>query len=199
MLRRRRRDESDVEGKQDARSALAGLWNQAQSAGRLRREACAFDERLELAVGGVARQVLHSAVGRGDKPGSRSVAERTPDPLIDGRGGLHLLGREVEHTEFSSACSYDRMRTQELEVADLHGMTASTVASSWACSRWRGSTRHSSVARTRGGKRPRRRSRSISQSGCAYDPTRLVGMRPFRSIPSDTSHSLRRMRLRALR
>ena len=41
------------------------------------------------------------------------------------------------------------------------------VASSWACSRYCGSTRHSSVARTRGGNRWRSRSRSISQSGWA--------------------------------
>ena len=52
---------------------------------------------------------------------------------------------------------------------------AISVASSCASSRYCGSTRHSSVARTRGGKRPRRRSRSISQSGWAYEPTRLVG------------------------
>src|SRR6478672_806919 len=52
---------------------------------------------------------------------------------------------------------------------------ATSVASSWASSRYLGSIRHSSFARTRGGKRSRSRARSISQSGCAYEPTRLVG------------------------
>jgi hypothetical protein len=42
---------------------------------------------------------------------------------------------------------------------------ARIVASSNACSRHSGSTRHSSVARTRGGKRPASLTLSISQSG----------------------------------
>ena len=61
---------------------------------------------------------------------------------------------------------------------------ASSVASSCACSRYSGSTRHSSLARTRGGKRPRElRSRSISQSGWAYEPTRLVGRASGSEVP----------------
>src|SRR4051812_21003579 len=36
--------------------------------------------------------------------------------------------------------------------------------------------RHRSAARTRGGSRPRSFSRSISQSGCGWDPTRLVSI-----------------------
>src|SRR4051794_2376002 len=50
-------------------------------------------------------------------------------------------------------------------------------ASSWASSMNAGSTRQSSRARTRGGKRSRSLSRSSSQEGWAYEPTRLVGMR----------------------
>src|SRR5262249_61987896 len=38
-----------------------------------------------------------------------------------------------------------------------------------------GATRHSSLARTRGGNRPANFSRSISQSGWAYEPTSEVG------------------------
>src|SRR3954447_3348462 len=62
---------------------------------------------------------------------------------------------------------------------------ASRVASS--CASWShgGSPRHSSRARTRGGKRSRSRSRSISQFGWAYDPTRLVGIRTSRVSHTD--------------
>src|SRR6188474_2230923 len=52
---------------------------------------------------------------------------------------------------------------------------ASTVASFCACSSHSGATRQSSVARTRGGKRDASLARSISQSGCAYEPTSDVG------------------------
>src|SRR5579863_128749 len=41
--------------------------------------------------------------------------------------------------------------------------------------------RQSSLARTRGGKRPASLARSISHSGCAYDPTSVVG-RSMRSL-----------------
>src|SRR3954469_2304475 len=50
-------------------------------------------------------------------------------------------------------------------------------ASCWASSMDARSTRQSSRARTRGGKRSRSLSRSSSQEGWAYEPTRLVGMR----------------------
>src|SRR5687768_5343227 len=49
------------------------------------------------------------------------------------------------------------------------------VASSCASSRYCGGMRHSSRARTRGGKRPASFARSISQSGCGKLPTMVVG------------------------
>src|ERR1044071_2746590 len=52
---------------------------------------------------------------------------------------------------------------------------ASRVASSCAASRNRGSTRHSSRIRTRGGPCDVSISRSMSQSGCGYEPTTVVG------------------------
>src|SRR3974377_2100189 len=52
---------------------------------------------------------------------------------------------------------------------------AKSVASSCACSRKSGATRHNSLARTRGGKRPANLILSISQSGWAYEPTSVVG------------------------
>src|SRR6185369_9748632 len=55
---------------------------------------------------------------------------------------------------------------------------ASRVASSWARARNSGATRHSSRARTRGGKRPARRARSISHSGWGKLPTNVVGNNP---------------------
>src|SRR5262245_37247741 len=54
-------------------------------------------------------------------------------------------------------------------------MIANTVASFCACSSHSGATRHSSAARTRGGNRDASLARSISQSGCAYEPTSDVG------------------------
>src|SRR5215813_4198630 len=52
---------------------------------------------------------------------------------------------------------------------------ASRVASSCAASRNRGSTRHSARIRTRGGPCDTSISRSMSQSGCGYEPTTVVG------------------------
>src|SRR5687767_13574766 len=49
------------------------------------------------------------------------------------------------------------------------------LASSCASSRYCGGMRHSSRARTRGGKRPASFARSISQSGCGKLPTMVVG------------------------
>src|SRR5687767_7788359 len=52
---------------------------------------------------------------------------------------------------------------------------AMIVASSQACSSHGSGTRHSSLTRVRGGNRPASFSRSISQSGWAYEPTSAVG------------------------
>src|SRR5215475_1077978 len=52
---------------------------------------------------------------------------------------------------------------------------AIVVASSCASSINSGATLHSSLARTRGGNRLASFLRSISQSGCAYEPTNEVG------------------------
>src|SRR4051794_37516796 len=63
---------------------------------------------------------------------------------------------------------------------------ASKVASFCACSRYSGATRQSSLARTRGGKRPASFARSISHSGCGYDPTSVVGSSLFMTVPLRT-------------
>ncbi len=54
----------------------------------------------------------------------------------------------------------------DVEAGALLVADCDSVASSCACSRYSGATRHSSRARTRGGKRPASLLRSISQSGC---------------------------------
>src|SRR4051794_20074919 len=60
---------------------------------------------------------------------------------------------------------------------------ASRVASFCACSRYSGATRQSSRARTRGGNRPASFARSISHSGCGYDPTSVVGSSLLTMVP----------------
>src|ERR1700680_1587405 len=63
------------------------------------------------------------------------------------------------------------------------------VASSWACSRHGGRTRHNSCARTRGGICLASFWRSISQSGCGYDPTSETGSSLFANmLTSRRSH-----------
>src|SRR5689334_16443808 len=56
-------------------------------------------ERLQLAVGNVARQVLHAAVGGGDEAIRRQEFERAADAGCDGVGGLDRGIAEVEHAE----------------------------------------------------------------------------------------------------
>ena len=56
---------------------------------------------------------------------------------------------------------------EQVEPGALLGADRELVASSWAWASSAGSTRHSSFARTRGGKRPASFARSISHSGWA--------------------------------
>ena len=56
-------------------------------------------QRLELAEGDLARQVLHAAIGRRDQVRGRHVGKARADALRDRLGALHVEVAEVEHAE----------------------------------------------------------------------------------------------------
>src|SRR5215218_5271089 len=60
---------------------------------------CAGHQRLELAVGAVAREVLHSAIRGGDELVLALVRKGPPDSLGDRLRRLHPLVAEVEDAE----------------------------------------------------------------------------------------------------
>ena len=62
-------------------------------------EPCARHHCLELAVGPLARQVLHPAVGRENETFGRKDLQRRPDPLRDRVGRFDLRRAEVERPE----------------------------------------------------------------------------------------------------
>ena len=62
------------------------------------------DHRLQLAVGDVARQVLHAAVRRRDQFLHSLVGQRAADPVGDGLGQLDGQVVEVDHAEDDRAC-----------------------------------------------------------------------------------------------
>src|SRR3954453_20427002 len=74
-------------------------YSRTSAAVRRRRPAGALDERLALALGGVARQVLRAAAGRRDQTRGVSVGEGAANPPGDGVRRLHLVGREIDDAE----------------------------------------------------------------------------------------------------
>ena len=93
--------------RRSSRAAAAGLAAAGRLNGRPR------DERLELAVGGTAREVLHATVRGGDQPLRAGVREGAADAAGDRLGRLDVIRREVDDAED------DRLARQAFEDVEI--------------------------------------------------------------------------------